>query len=152
MLVCLEVSKEGDTTPTITTLDKIANGFKVQLSKIIEEEKERVLLIRSSDKTVYKNEKDYEVLTAVKYNKDFGFQILELNMSPNSVRQSQGHNKGVVEFLLIQEGAVKLTLEGKEYDLGQGDIIRFEADQPHVLENKVDVAMRATNIIYYNKI
>ncbi len=90
--------ERGDTNPTITILDKIAYGFKIPLSKLIEEDKESIYYVASKDKAVYKSEDLYKAMTVFEYNKDYGFRILEIHMDQESERLSQGHNKGVVEF------------------------------------------------------
>ena len=144
--------ERGDTNPTITILDKIAYGFKIPLSKLIEEDRESIYYVASKDKAVYKSEDLYKAMTVFEYNKDYGFRILEIHMDPESERSSQGHNKGVVEFLIVSQGKMVLTIENKRFELHTGDAIRFEADKPHKLENVHKGHSKATNIIYYNRV
>jgi len=143
--------ERGDTNPTITTLDKIATGFKVPLSHIIEENKKRILYVESNERTPYKIESGYNVLTTFSYDKHYGFQILEIQVEPHCERYSQGHNKGVVEFLIVHKNSVRLEIDNKMFELNEGDAIRFEADKPHKLINLTEEHAGITNIIYYNR-
>lgn len=144
--------EKGDTNPTISILNKIAFGFKIPLAKLIEENRESYFLVKSDEKTRYLDEVDNRVSTVFPYDKDYGFQILEIQMNGNSERTSQGHNKGVVEFLIIREGSLQLQIDNRVFDLETGDAIRFDADKPHKLINHSDNEMKAVNLIYYNRL
>ena len=143
--------ERGDTNPTITTLDKIATGFKVPLSHILEEDQKSILYIDSNERKPYKTESGYNVLTTFAYDKHYGFQVLEIQVEPLCERISQGHNKGVVEFLIVHKNSVRLEIDNKTFDLDEGDAIRFEADKPHKLINLTKKSAGITNIIYYNR-
>ncbi len=144
--------ERGDTNPTITILNKIAYGFKIPLTKLLEEDKKSFYLVKSKDRLLFKDEKNNKVSTVFKYNEDYGFQILEIDMDEDSQRISQGHNKGVVEFLIVNEGMLKVVFEHKTFELKTGDALRFEADKPHKLVNIGNGKVKATNLIYYNKV
>jgi quercetin dioxygenase-like cupin family protein len=45
------------------------------------------------------------------------------------------HEPGARETALVTDGTVKLDIAGREYRLGTGDSVTFDADLPHHFEN-----------------
>jgi quercetin dioxygenase-like cupin family protein len=49
-------------------------------------------------------------------------------------RHADAHHAGVVEYLLVVEGAVRAGPESGPVELRAGDLLTFPADVPHVYE------------------
>jgi quercetin dioxygenase-like cupin family protein len=76
-------------------------------------------------------------------------EAYELTLAPGSTHASDPHPSGTREIVVVVAGALKIRLEGQEYDLEKGDSISFKADLPHAYENSGLVAGCYHDIIVY---
>ena len=60
---------------------------------------------------------------------------------------SEGHGGGTVEHLTVLEGSLWVKNGGARRQLEAGDTARYEADVPHVIENRSDAPARALMMV-----
>ncbi len=140
-----------ESNPTINVLQKIANGLKLPLQFLIKDNSEYLSVVTYNERAVKKKTDFYLATSIFEYNEKYGFEVLELEIEPNGNGATTGHVKGVIEFIIVTEGQVKLEVEGKNVVLEKGDALRFEADKPHVIWNAQEEVANVMNIIYYSR-
>lgn len=127
-----------ESSPTIDTLWKIATGFQVSLSSLLEPQD------RDLDAPIVKNVIDLKkdpagegMVTALifPYQPRFGFELFELTLQPDYERLSDPHEDGVVEHIVVTQGTLDLFIDGDWVPLKSGQAIRFAADRPHGYRN-----------------
>jgi transcriptional regulator with XRE-family HTH domain len=122
--------ERGESSPTIATLWKIAKGFHLPLTALIEDSSEPKVLGESVFRTV-----QFPGSIAVKivfpFDPNLGAETFHVRLRPDQCHQSQAHDAGVTEEVFVLEGPVEVLSDGAWVRLDVGEGLRFAADQPH---------------------
>lgn len=145
--------ERNESSPTISTLWKIATGFHKPLSLFMDN-----LLVSNNDEKVCKSSKafstqehDLKAKILFPFDPRFGFEVFLIELTPNQTHLSDAHNQGIVEHVLVISGEMEVKLNGRWKKLTQGDVLRFSADQFHGYRNKNTTTTAVFhNLIYYS--
>ncbi len=144
--------ERGESSPTVSTLWKIATGLNVSLSSFIEPspKTDHTTLIRTSDDIrQHPGEDGLMIAPLYPYESHLGFEYLELTFVAGYERMSDSHAPGVIEFLTILSGQLDVFSEDQWHQLDQGQTIRFAGDKPHGYRNKGDQDCTVLTVIHY---
>ena len=133
--------ERGETSPTLHVASRIASGLELRLSQLLRlDESGAVTIVRAGEGSGGGDAArghHYEVLTA-----PLPGQRLELSrhsLAPESSTGGAGdppmHEPGSREIALVEAGHVTLSCDGRDYELGPGDCVTFDADLPHHFSN-----------------
>lgn len=137
------------TNPTVTVLWKIANGLKIPFSTLIKEKKSPISIVHNEDiKPTIEGDR-YIVSSIFNFDEDKKFEVYFKEFEPGGKLESEGHNKGVEEYILVSAGKLSLKINDRIYELHEGDAINFFADCPHTYYNDGNAIVKAFMIIYY---
>lgn len=144
--------ERGESSPTVATLWKIATGLHISFTALLEGKAEETRIIQKTEITpLLSDEGRFQLFPFFPYENDRRFEMLSIEMEAGSRSESTPHQEGTEEFVLVFEGTLRLTLNGKEYSVEAGNGIRYFADQPHIYENLGCVPTKICMVIYYNK-
>lgn len=144
--------ERGESSPTVATLWKIAGGFDASLSSFLEPPPaERCgTVFRDAGRLRRQPAADgMLVATLFPFEPRFGFELFELTLLPGYERESEPHEAGVIEHVLMVEGRMEMRLEGEWIALDEGQALRFAADRPHGYRNSGKVPAVFHNLICY---
>ncbi|ALC80647.1 MULTISPECIES: helix-turn-helix domain-containing protein [Bacillus] len=143
--------ERGTSSPTVSTLWKIANGLKVSFSSILEDEMKKATLVKKEDQPCVKSSDDnYHVYPYFSFDQNKKFEIYFIDLLPGCRHESDGHHSGVEEYVLVSEGTVHITIGENEYVISDGDALSFEANGPHCYENRGGKKASVFHFIYYS--
>lgn len=142
--------ERGASSPTITVLWKIASGLKIPISNLIHEATPHVLMVQEKDWLTLSDAPEYNLSLIFDYDHTRNFEVYHIDFEPGALRCSQPHQAGVVEYTMVYEGTLTIEVNGKEFVLGKGDSLIFEADKPHSYRNRGEVPTKAYSLIYYS--
>jgi len=142
--------ERGLTNPTITILWKIAEGLKIPFSEFLKSEKESITVVRCNDTGANLNLDGFVIQTIFGFDPDKRFEIFMKTIEPGAAYLSNGHRKGIEEYLLVCDGILTLDVGETRTVLSKGDAIRFEGMLPHYYRNLSDKQVSAFAILYYN--
>lgn len=141
-----------ESSPTIDTLWKIATGFSVSLSSLLEPSPDSVTTteIKTLD-DLRRDPADEGMSTALvfPYEPRFGFEYFELILRPGYQRISQPHEAGVVEHIVVTQGKLGVLIDGDWRSLEAGEAIRFAADREHGYRNRTNREVVFQLVIHY---
>lgn len=135
--------ERGESSPTISTLWKIASGLETSFSAFFADEPE----LRSSELT-FPDDPKMKVNTLFPFKEDAGFEMFEITLADQHQQMSEAHDVGVIEHVHVLSGELNLYFEGQWHLIGQGESIRFMADQPHGYQAVTDKTV-FQNIVCY---
>ena len=144
--------ERGESSPTVATLWKIATGFRVSFSSFIEPTPD------AQDETLYRVADDIrqqpagegmQVAPLFPYEGRFGFELFELTLLPGYQRESEPHEHGVTEHVIVISGTMEVLVDGEWCSLDQGEAVRFAADRPHGYRNLGIAPAIFHNLIHY---
>lgn len=130
--------ERGESSPTVATLWKIATGFHVSLSSLLEPipEQNEGITIRSADHLRQQTAQgEMLVASLFPYEAQYGFEMFELTIQPGYQRLSDPHDPGVTEHIVVLEGQLDIMYRGQWETLSKGAAIRFPADTVHGYRN-----------------
>ncbi|MCW8887387.1 MAG: XRE family transcriptional regulator [Motiliproteus sp.] len=143
-----------ESSPTLATLWKIARGFHVSMSSLTEPDfvSGQQTVYRSSDEVRTQPTQDNMLVASLfPFEPQFGFEFFELTLLPGYQRESDPHEPGVVEHVVVVSGEMELLVEGKWQPLKVGSAVRFAGDSHHGYRNLHDEPAVFHNLICYPK-
>ncbi|WP_353853719.1 XRE family transcriptional regulator [Bacillus sp. Bos-x628] len=142
--------ERGESTPTITTLWKIANGLKVSFSELIYAPQPEINVVRKEEGQVLtEDEGRYRVYTTFPFDVRRKFEVYQVEIDLGGSLSADEHIGGTEELITVFEGELYLSIGDEEYTLKAGDSIRFKADRPHEYRQLGNQITRLQMILYY---
>lgn len=147
MLAQLE---KGEVNPTVSVLWKIANGYRVSFTSLLESEGERVSLLRAGDTPPLSEDGGrYLNYPVFGFDEKRQFETYRIVIEPGGSLSAGGHLKGSEEYITVFSGEVAITAGDEHFDLAEGDSIRFLADVQHSYRNTGSGRAQLSMLIYY---
>lgn len=144
--------ERGQSSPTISTLWKIATGLKVSFSSLIEEENEDLKIINQEEiNPIIEDNERMRLYPIFPFDANKGFEIFTIELEPGCNHISTPHNEGVEEYIIVTEGEIEMKINDKLYKLKKGNSIRFMGNRPHEYNNTSMAKGVFQNIILYYK-
>jgi transcriptional regulator with XRE-family HTH domain len=133
----LSAVERGEKAPSVLILDQIATGLGTSLARLLAWESEgRVIVLRSDeqDRAIDPSGWERRILSPVLANVEFEFMRTTLRPGVNA-GTFLPHNPGSREYVAVERGILRLTLDGKAFLLKKGDSIYYAGDCLHEFEN-----------------
>lgn len=144
--------ERGESSPTISTLWKIATGLQVSFTSLMEQPEPQTQLIREADmQPLTGDEGRFLLYPVIQSCAGRPFEILDLVLAPGALSASQPHADGTQEFVLVYEGVLEVRLGAAQTSclVHQGEVLHYHADQCHTYHNPGSVPTRAAMVIQY---
>lgn len=144
--------EKGDVNPTISVLWRIANGYKISFTSLVERHEEPALVIRRESITPLEEEDGkYSNYPIFPFQEDKLFETYLIEIQPEGFLQAEAHLPGTEEYITVFDGEVTIKTGSDIFVLRRGDSVRFYADKDHSYKNTGAETARLNMIIYYNK-
>ncbi|QPQ35292.1 helix-turn-helix domain-containing protein [Lysinibacillus sp. JNUCC-52] len=142
--------ERGESSPTLTTIWKIANGLKVSFTSLIHQPQTDTEVIYKKDIQVLSEDNGkYRVYPNFPFQEDGRFEIYTIEIDKEGKLSAEAHKEGTEEFITVFEGELMIRVNDNEYKLKNGDSIRFKADRPHFYSNTCNTLTKFAMTIYY---
>ncbi|GKW50875.1 helix-turn-helix domain-containing protein [Halomonas sp. NCCP-2165] len=142
--------ERGESSPTVSTLWKIASGFAVSFSSLFAPPGTDAEEGPAGEARWGRDAAGMQARVLFPFDPLLGFEMFEIELAPGAESESSPHARGVVEHIVVVEGTLGLTLEGDEARrLGPGEGLRFYADRHHVMRNLGEGPLRFHDVIHY---
>ncbi|WP_054027431.1 helix-turn-helix domain-containing protein [Bacillus sp. FJAT-28004] len=142
--------ERGESNPSISIIWKIANGLRLSFTSLIEEQDPSVSIVNSADMDPLLEEKgSFRSYPLFPFSPHKQFEIYLVEMDPHCVHESEAHTAGVEEYIMLLEGSLGITIDGRNYTIKPNESLRFIADQPHSYMNYTNNIVRYHVLIYY---
>ena len=144
--------ERGQSSPTVTTLWKIATGMKIPFSSFLQEQKTKYTIIDLQEQDVLSEENGaMKVYTLFKFDPIRSCEAFYIEFEPGCAHDSDKHNDGVEEYIFVIHGTLDMVLNGTRVTLREKQAIRFEANIPHSYVNPYKDICNIYNFIFYQK-
>jgi XRE family transcriptional regulator, regulator of sulfur utilization len=142
--------ERGDSSPTIATVWKIANGLKVPFTSLLDAPRLDPHVIRAAElRPLLEDNGKYRLFPFFPIEAGRRFEVYALELDPGAILEAEAHPDGTQEFLTVFEGELSVGVEASEYRLAAGDAIRFRADRAHSYTNPGSRLSRLSMVIHY---
>jgi transcriptional regulator with XRE-family HTH domain len=144
-----QIEKEKS-SPTISTIWKIANGLKISFSGLLTEQKTEITVKNfKSEKPLFDESGHYKVFPIVTFNPKMPIEIYYLEMDAGSEFKGEPHHGNIEEQIFVIEGFLKMEIENETFIIKSNEHILFKANVPHIYKNQSDHIMKAIMQLYY---
>lgn len=142
--------ERGESSPSLTTVWKMANGLKVSFTSLIVEPPADAVVVRKPDiQMMEEKERQYRLFPVFPYEAERGFEVYTVEIDPGGRLGSEPHREGTEELITLFSGVLELEIENETYRLESGDSIRFKADRRHEYRSVGAETVRLSMTIRY---
>jgi transcriptional regulator with XRE-family HTH domain len=128
----------GHSAPTINVLWKIARALGVTFSALVSLTPEAgpLLLRESAAKRLTSRDGSFTSRALFPFDKPRRVEFYELRLKPHGLEEAEPHPPGTAENIVVNSGAVTITVGTAVHELHQGDAMLFVADVAHAYHNR----------------
>lgn len=141
-----------ESSPTISTLWKIASGFNTSFSSFIEDIKDDLtepIYHSGKTKNLHPADDKIKVASLFPFDKHLNCDIFKIDLLPGCEHLSPAHQAGVIEHVIVVDGKIEVLVSGTWKTLAKGEGLRFNANKPHGYRNCTSNIASFHNIIHY---
>lgn len=144
--------EKGDVNPTISVLWKIANGYKVSFTSLVERRDEGIRIIRRADtEPLREDDGRYLNYPVFPFDEKALFETYRIEIEPSGSLSAQPHLGGSEEYITVFAGEIEITVADERICLAAGDSIHFAADVSHAYRNRGTERAELSMIIRYRR-
>lgn len=144
--------ERGQSSPTVTTLWKIATGMKIPFSSFLQEQEAEYTVVDLQERDVLIEENGaMKVYTLFAFDPIRSCEAFYIEFESGCKHMSDKHNDGVEEYIFVVHGKLDMVLNNTKISLKETQAIRFEANIPHSYLNPYEDICIVYNLIFYQK-
>lgn len=146
----LSAIEKGEANPTISVVWKIADGYKVKFSSIIENTGQDSQIIRADTiQPLTEGDGRYINYPIFPFDEKRLFETYRIRIDKGGHLEAKPHMPGTEEYITVFSGSVEITAGEESFDLEEGDSIHFLADKEHSYRNTGKKTVWLSMILYY---
>lgn len=143
-----------ESSPSISTLWKIASGFHTSFSSFIKD------MGTHGDSPVYRSgppaqinalDEKIRIISLFPFDNDLNCEMFLIELLPDCEHLSPPHESGVIEHVIVVDGKIDLLVNDDWQTLHKGEGLRFNADRTHCYRNPTSKTASFHNVIHYPK-
>lgn len=144
--------ERGVSTPTVETLGKIVSGLRISFNSLISAAKNDIITVNKQElaPSYISEDAKYKAYEYFPYEEDRTFEVYMMDLEPHSNYLSEGHGDNTYEFLTVFSGELMVKVDGKEYEVGTENSIRFPTNSSHEYINKGDIKAKFSVTFTWN--
>jgi len=127
--------ESGVGNPSVETLWALGVALGVPFSRLVDQPRPVVRVIRSGEGLVtYSERANYAATLLASCPPGARRDIYRIEVQPGEPRLSEPHNPGATEHLVLSTGRALVGPAGEPAELGPGDYIAYPGDAPHIFK------------------
>src|SRR6266568_2843804 len=129
--------ERGSKVPTVLVLDRIATGLDTSIARLLGDERAaRVVVLRRGEHDTAHDPSGWERRILSPVVPGVEFELMRTTI-PGGVDAGEfaPHAPGSREYLAVERGTLRLTIDGAPYTLRRGDSIYYAGDCVHAFAN-----------------
>lgn len=142
--------ERGESSPTISTVWKIANGLKTTFTELIEmPQPESLILSKEEVGPMTEDDGRYRLYPFFPYEAGRRFEVYTAEIDPGGYFSAEGHGELTQEFVTVFDGTLIIRVGAMEYSIPAGGAIRFKSEKAHAYFNEGATMVRLNIVIFY---
>ena len=131
--------ERGTANPSLGVLGKITSGLRIEFQRLIDPPRMDYCLVTPNELVPTKElEGQYKVWTCFPYEDSQSVEVYRIEIEPGGCYLSGSHGEKTREYLTVTEGVLTVECHDHVQEIQEGQIYKFETDQPHVYRNQSD--------------
>jgi transcriptional regulator with XRE-family HTH domain len=138
--------ERGARTPTVLVLDRLATALGTSIARLLDEPAHAALrVLRHAEQRVLRDPSGWERRVLSPVIGDVEFEFMRTTIGPGvDAGEFAPHAPGSREYLAVERGSLRLTVNGRPYELNAGDSAYYPGDCRHAFAND-----GAADCVYY---
>jgi transcriptional regulator with XRE-family HTH domain len=142
--------ERGESSPTITTIWKIANGLKLSFTALLNKQKPEVAVVDNTGSPPLREDSPhYRLYSIFPFEADKKFEVYYLEIDPGRSLSSEGHQENTEEYVFLHSGSLRISVEDNEFTITENQSVNFGAARRHSYKNIGGDTVRAIMLIFY---
>ncbi|EOZ9384860.1 helix-turn-helix domain-containing protein [Enterobacter bugandensis] len=134
--------ERNESSPTVSTLWKIATGLNVPFSAFITPEADRPAVFDSQQQAMV-------VKPLFPWDETLRFDHFSITLAPGALSESTPHEAGVIEHVVVISGELEMKINDEWQTVHADSGVRFAGDKPHAYRNSSDRPVHFHSLIHY---
>lgn len=145
--------ERNESSPTISTLWKIATGLHISFTSLMETPMKEAVVIKNTDiQPLSSDSQGFSLYPIFPLEKGRNFEIIYIEIEPGAFSESVAHEAKTEEFMLVYSGIVEVILDDNDvYTVHSGCSIHYSANKKHIYKNISSDTAKLYMVIYYNQ-
>ncbi len=140
----------GQSSPTIATIWKIANGLKIPFTAMLKEQTQEVVLQPfKQDLPLVGDSPGYRLYPLIAFDPERSFEVYFVEIDPGIALEAEPHQGNAEEKVFVVKGQIDITVDGQVYEVDHEHFISFRADCVHSYHNSGEEIAVAFMLISY---
>ncbi|MFI7127108.1 helix-turn-helix domain-containing protein [Nonomuraea sp. NPDC050153] len=138
--------ERGAKTPTVLVLDRLATALGTSIARLLDEPAHSAMrVLRHDEQRVLRDPSGWERRVLSPVLGDVEFEFMRTTLGPGvDAGEFAPHAPGSREYLAVERGSLRLTINGRPYELAAGDSAYYPGDCRHAFAND-----GAADCVYY---
>lgn len=137
--------ERNESSPTVSTLWKIATGLNVPFSTFIASPD-------APGPQTYDPDKQAMVITPLfPWDTELHFDLFNITLAPGAQSESTPHEAGVIEHVVVISGVLDMCIDGEWQSIVADSGVRFAGDKLHIYRNSRAERVQFHSLIHYPK-
>lgn len=143
--------EKGEVNPTISVLWKVANGYRVSFTSLMEDRRAgQAVVIRGAEAAPLAEDGGrYLNYPVFPFREDRLFETYRIQIEPGGSLDAQPHMPGTEEYITVFSGRAEIRAGEETFLLEEGDSLQFRADTAHRYRNTGEGTVWLHMIICY---
>lgn len=122
----------GKSSPTIATIWKITNGLKLSFSTLLcQQTTQAEVKSVTAEEPITEEHGHFRLYPLIPFDPQQSYETYYFEIDPKTAFHGEPHAGNVYEYLFVQKGTVCISIKGNDYEVGEGEFLRFLADSAH---------------------
>ncbi len=134
--------ERNESSPTVSTLWKIATGLNVPFSAFITPEADRPAVFDSQQQAMV-------IKPLFPWDETLRFDHFSITLAPGALSESTPHEAGVIEYVVVIDGELEMNINGEWQTVYADSGVRFAGDKAHAYRNSTDRPVHFHSLIHY---
>ncbi|MEU0571871.1 XRE family transcriptional regulator [Nonomuraea sp. NPDC005983] len=138
--------ERGAKTPSVLVLDRLATALGTSIGRLLDEPAHATLrVLRRAEQRVLRDPSGWERRVLSPVLADVEFEFMRTTIGPGvDAGEFAPHAPGSREYLAVESGTLRLTIDDRPHELRAGDSAYYPGDCRHAFANDGD-----TDCVYY---
>lgn len=134
--------ERNESSPTVSTLWKIATGLNVPFSAFITPQAEAQVAFDPQQQAMV-------VTPLFPWDEALKFDHFSITLAAGAMSESTPHEAGVIEHVVVISGELEMLIDGEWRSLSADSGVRFAGDKPHAYRNSSARPVHFHSLIHY---
>ncbi|UBU17676.1 helix-turn-helix domain-containing protein [Nonomuraea gerenzanensis] len=129
--------ERGTKTPSVLVLDRLATALGTSISRLLDEPAHSAMrVLRHAEQRVLRDPSGWERRVLSPVLGEVEFEFMRTTIGPGvDAGEFVPHAPGSREYLAVEHGSLRLTINGRPYELAAGDSAYYPGDCHHAYAN-----------------